>query len=356
MEMKRQRRFFLKSLFSASAFVFGSFLPFKSRRYKDGLVRKAEARESIGEGRRIKKVAVEEHFLTEEFKSFVKDKTGYVSQSFGDRSKNLVDIGEGRIKAMDECGVDMQVLSLGLPGIEPFKNAADAVRASRMVNDGVAAVIRKYPDRFAGFCCLPLQDPDAAADELERAVNELGLKAAMVNTKVWQWSPERWLSDQKYEVVFERFNKVGVPLYLHADGPSTDSVGLHIVPEVMRLVNSDLLDKYPKLQFILGHGGESLPFWLNRLDERWPHFFSDRPKIFSQYFKEHFYVSTSSQCWPLLLKFNIDALGAERILFATDYPHESMSQHVEFIDSVPINDGDREKICHVNAEKLFKLS
>jgi predicted TIM-barrel fold metal-dependent hydrolase len=260
----------------------------------------------------------------------------------------VLEYGEGRIKEMGESGIDMQILSLSYPALDAFKTA-DAIEVAKMVNDQISGTIERYPNRFSGYCCIPLQDPDAAADELERAVTKLGLKAVMVNEN----TAERWLSDQKYEVVFDRLAKLDVPMYLHADGPSTEDSGLHIVPEVMRLVNSTLLDKYPKLQFILGHAGESLPFWLNRLDGRWRQ--PQRPKTFSQYFKDNFYVSTSSQCWPTLLQFLISALGSDRILFATDYPYESMKQHVDFIDSAPISDGDREKICHLNAEKLFKL-
>lgn len=99
--------------------------------------------------------------------------------------------------------------------------------------------------------------------------------------------------------------------------------------------------------------GESLPFWLNRLDGRWRQ--PQRPKTFSQYFKDNFYISTSSQCWPVLLQFLISTMGSDRILFATDYPYESMKQHVDFIESAPISDSDREKICHLNAERLLKL-
>jgi predicted TIM-barrel fold metal-dependent hydrolase len=218
-----------------------------------------------------------------------------------------------------------------------------------MINDQISETIKRYPNRFSGYCCIPLQDPTAAAYELERAVTKLGLKGAMVNIN----TPDRWISDQKYEVIFERLARLDVPIYLHTDGPSTEDSGLHIVPEVMRIVNGDLLVKYPKLQFVLGHAGESLPFWLNRLDGRWR--YPDRPKKFSQYFKENFHVSTSSQCWPILLQFLVSALGSDRILFATDYPYESSKQHVDFIDSAPISESDREKICHLNAERLFKI-
>lgn len=343
------RRSFLKRLLSLSAVAAGSTVALCSRRdYSFAMPDPAKAGEKTGGGGRVKKIAVEEHYYTEEFLNLVQTRTNHQGAPPADKAAKVVEYGEGRIREIDACGIDMQVLSLSYPALEPFQRK-DAVAVAKMMNDVTSETVQRHPDRFAGFCCIPLQDPDAAADELERAVTKLGLKGAMVNIN----TPERWLSDPMYEVVFERLNGLDVPFYLHTDGPSTEDSGLHIVPEVMRLVNGDLLDKYPKLQFILGHAGESLPFWLNRLDGRWRQ--PDRPKIFSRYFKDHFTVTTSSQCWPELLQFLIAALGADRIMFATDYPYESCKQHVDFIDTAPISDGDREKICHSNAERLLKL-
>ncbi|MBN1625881.1 MAG: amidohydrolase [Deltaproteobacteria bacterium] len=347
MEEKNGRRSFLKYAFSLSAFAAGSALSInKGNGFSIGKSGSAEAQTK--KAARLKKIAVEEHFHTKEYLEMLSSRTNHQGEGAAHAAAKVVDMGEGRIKEMDECGVDMQMLSLSYPGLDVFKTE-DAVTLSRMINDHLSGVIKKYPTRFSGFCCMPLQDPNVAADELERAVTKLGLKAAMVNIN----TPERWLSDPQYEVVFERLSRLDVPFYLHADGPSTDDSGLHIVPEVMRIVNGNLLDKYPNLKLILGHAGESLPFWLNRLDGRWR--YPDRPKIFSQYFKDNFYVSTSSQCSDTLLNFLIAELGADRILFATDYPYESMKQHVDFIDSAPISNEDREKICHINAERLFKL-
>ena len=347
MEEQNERRSFMKYLLSLSAFAAGSTLSFnKGKGFSIGKLNPVEAQTKSSA--RMKKIAVEEHFYSKEFSEILYSKADWKGSPQGEAATKILEYGEKRIKEMDELGIDMQILSLSYPALDPFKTA-DAISVAKMMNDEISKTVKQYPKRFAGYCCIPLQDPDAAVDELERAVTKLGLKGAMVNIN----TPERWLSDQKYEVIFERLAKLDVPLYLHTDGPSTEDSGLHIVPEVMRLVNSDLLDKYPKLQFILGHAGESLPFWLNRLDGRWR--YPDRPKKFSQYFKDNFYVSTSSQCWPALLQFLISALGSDRILFATDYPYESLKQHVHFIDSAPISDSDREKICHLNAEKLFKL-
>lgn len=342
------RRSFLKRLLALSALAAGSSLSLGAeKRLGVGMAKPANAAETDSSAGRVRKIAVEEHYYTEEFLNLVHARTDFNGAPPADKAAKVVEYGEGRIKEMDECGVDMQVLSLSYPALEPFKKA-DAVEVAKMMNDVTSEAVKRHPDRFAGYCSIPLQDPEAAVDELERAVTKLGLEAAMVNIN----TPDRWLSDQKYEIIFERLNKLEVPLYLHSGGPSTDDSGLHIVPEVMRLVNSDLLDKYPNLTMILGHAGESLPFWLTRLDGRWRN--PDRP-TFSDYFKKHFYVSTSSQCSHILLQFLIASIGADRILFAADYPYESLQQHVDFIDTAPISDDDRNKICHLNAERLFKL-
>jgi predicted TIM-barrel fold metal-dependent hydrolase len=338
------RRTFLKGAMAAGALGMTAFAKSGPKSASDT---KPQASAS---GKRVKKIAIEEHCVPKAFLEILLAKTsGHLSQVKGAAEK-LPDLGEGRIAEMDRCGVDMQVLSLSYPALELFQDAEDAIAASKASNDAIAEAVKKYPTRFSGFCSVPLQDPKAAADELERAITKLGFKALMVNEN----TPSRWLSDKKYADFFECLAKLNVPIYLHSDGPSDDDSGLHVVPEVMRFVESDLLVRHPNLQFILGHGGESLPFWLNRFDGRWRDK-PDRPQKFSGYFKSNFYVTTSSQCWPTLLQFLIAALGSDRIMFATDYPYEVTEDAVKFMDTVPISDADREKICHLNAEKLFKL-
>ena len=300
-------------------------------------------------GKHVKKITMEEHVFPKGFLEAVEKVGGHLPGNPA-AAKKVVEYGEGRIREMDEYGIDMQILSLSFPALELFTSAANAISCSKLVNDELAQAVQRYPKRFSAFCCVPLQDPKAAADELERAVTKLGFHAVMINDN----TPDRWLADQQYEVLFEKMSKLNVPMYIHADGPSTTDSGLHIVPQIMRLVDSDLLVKYPNLQFILGHAGESLPFWLNRLDGRWREH-PDRPIKFSGYFKKNFSVTTSSQCWPLLLQFLIAVLGSDRIMFATDYPYESLEQAVKFIDSAPISGSDRELICHSNAEKLLRI-
>jgi 2,3-dihydroxybenzoate decarboxylase len=187
-----------------------------------------------------------------------------------------------------------------------------------------------------------------------------------------------YLDDRKYWVIFERAEKLNVPLYIHPRQPSPDMIkpfltypelaspawgfaaetGLH----AMRLICSGVFDKHPNLKIVLGHLGEALPWWLWRLDSRWivvgreegaaPPLAQKKP---SQYIKENFYVTTSGMLWHPALQCCYSALGADRILFAVDHPYESSRDAVQFLDTASICDGDKEKIYHVNAEKLLGL-
>lgn len=321
----------------------------------------------------MKKIAIEEHFWTEDiinlFRSRKEPSGGLVDPDIGSR---LLDLREGRLRDMDESGIDMQVLCLA-SGLESF-DASDGTAMAKKINDYLSEVVKGCPERFAGFAALAPQDPGAAANELERAVRELGLKGAKINSHI----RGEYLDDPKYWVIFERAEKLGVPIYLHPRRPSPDMLkpyltypalagsmwgyaaetGLH----AMRLIFSGVFDKYPGLKIILGHLGEALPFWLWRIDNRWlrEQVASDPmskklKKKPSQYIKDNFLVTTSGMFWQPALLCVYMALGAERILFAVDYPYESNREAVEFMDAMPICDSDKEMIYHANAERLLLL-
>jgi len=284
--------------------------------------------------------------------------------------ESLYDLGEGRLEEMDKCGIDVQVLSLLSPGVQVFE-AATATRLAREYNNRLAVAAKDHPKRFAGFACLAPQDPKQAADELERAVKDLGFKGAVINSH----TKGEYLDNKKYWVIFEQAQKLNVPIYLHPRGPSPDMMkpfigypmldsamwgfgaeaGLH----ALRLIMSGLFDEFPRLKIILGHLGETIPFVLARIDNRWsalPFFVKNLKKLPGQYFRDNFLVTTSGMNEdPATLIATISILGADRILFATDYPLEEAEQAVSFIDNVPISDQDKAKICHLNAERVFSL-
>lgn len=284
-------------------------------------------------------------------------------------SDRIVDIGEQRIRDMEEAGIDMQILSLVSPGVQAF-DAATATRMARKINDGLYKVVQKYPKKFAGLASIAPQDPTGAAAELERAVKELGLKGASINSH----TRGEYLDDRKYRVVFEKAERLGVPIYIHPRSPSPDMAKPYLTYPVLatamsgfaaevsvhalRLIVSGLFDEHPQLKIIIGHLGEALPFWLWRLDNRWlraaPGGMSVKKKP-SQYIKDNFFITTSGNFSVSAFLCAYLELGAERILFAVDYPMESNKEGVQFMEGLPICNSDKEKVCHLNAEKLFGL-
>jgi 5-carboxyvanillate decarboxylase len=284
-------------------------------------------------------------------------------------SDRIVEIGEQRIKDMEEAGIDMQILSLVSPGVQAF-DAATATRMARKINDGLYKVVQKYPKKFAGLASIAPQDPMGAAAELERAVKELGLKGASINSH----TKGEYLDNRKYRVVFEKAERLGVPIYIHPRSPSPDMAKPYLTYPVLatamsgfaaevsihalRLIVSGLFDEHPQLKIIIGHLGEALPFWLWRLDDRWlraaPGGMSIK-KNPSQYIKDNFFITTSGNFSVSAFLCAYLELGAERILFAVDYPMESNKEAVQFMEGLPICDSDKGKVCHLNAEKLFGL-
>jgi 5-carboxyvanillate decarboxylase len=286
------------------------------------------------------------------------------------------DLGDGRISDMDEAGVSMQVLSLSFPSLELF-DADEATAVAKVVNDEIAEVIKKYPGRFTSLATIAPQSPAFAVKELERAVTKLGLKGAMVTGHI----AGVYLDDKKFWPVLEAASNLDVPIYIHPKFPPQEMIKPYLgYPglssailgfaadaslHAMRLILSGVFDKYPNLKIVLGHMGEALPFWLWRMDSRIQEESRQNPvaakyykgfkKSPSQYFKDHFYVTTSGMFWHPALQFVSQVLGADRILFATDYPYESGKEAVEFLLTAPIPKADLEKIAHGNAERIFKL-
>jgi predicted TIM-barrel fold metal-dependent hydrolase len=346
----------------------------------------------------MKKIAFEEHFTTEEQSGYIRDiiekkypvkevnreeeymnlEIRWVPSSDQARTltgsdttmKKLLDTGAGRIKDMDEAGIDIQVLSLVSPGVQML-DTATAVSTMKRTNDYLVEVIKKRPDRFVGLTTLAPQDPGESAKELVRAINKLEFRGACINSQ----TKGEYLDNQKFWPIFEAAESLDVPIYIHARLPSNQMVkaymgypglalafwgyGAETSLHAVRLICSGVFEKYPKLQIILGHMGEALPFWLWRLDRRWKAGAGGSDKGFSripsEYFRDNFHITTSGNFWFPPLQESMLSIGAERILFAVDYPFESNLEGARFMESVPISYGDKEKISYRNAEKLLKL-
>lgn len=319
----------------------------------------------------MRMIGLEEHFVTEELAAYGAG-TAKLAQAhvWAEASRRLLDLTGERLEVMDAAGLDVQVLSLNSPGIQAETDPALAVKAAAAVNDLTAATIAEHPTRFAGFAALPLQDPAAAADELERAVHDLGLKGALVNAH----TQGRYLDHPSLRVVWERAEALDVPLYLHpatgvdaADALSGHpeligpmwSWGLDTASHVLRLIFGGVFDDFPKAKLLLGHMGEGLPFVLWRLDSRWG--FHDhqgielKREVPSAYLRENLYITTSGVCSPAPLLCALLALGSDHILFGTDYPFEDAATATEFLANAPVSEADRAKIAHLNAERLLGL-
>ena len=316
----------------------------------------------------MKIIAIEEHFSTQESRAYFKPPVDDTARADNKKNSHPIIIDdlseiEMRLADMDKAGIDMQVLSLG-PGIEQY-DASLGASIARSTNDKLAEVISKYPKRFAGFASIAPQDPKGAAKELERAVKKLNLKGVMIKSNI----QGEYLDNKKYWIIFKTATQLGVPVYIHPKEPSPGMIKPYMdYPELagamwgfgaeaglhaMRLICSGVFDKYPGLKIILGHLGEAIPFWLWRIDARSVN--NKYRKKPSQYFKDHFYVTTSGMSWQPALQLVKTALSADKVLFATDYPAESAEYAVQVMNSVPFSNADKAKIYYQNAEKLLNL-
>lgn len=298
----------------------------------------------------------------------------------------IEDLGEGRIAAMDEAGIDVQILS-NVPGAEAVEPPL-AVELTTQANDAVAAAVTKYPGRFLGFATLPMRDPQAAAAELERTVRDHGFVGALINGHV----NGRYLDDQFFWPVFEAAEKLGVPVYLHPTVPpkavidayytgfappvsaklSVAGVGWHIDTGIhcIRLILGGVFDRFPELQVIVGHHFEALSWMAWRTDYSFPVEESGLKRTVKEYLRENFYggilagdyanqePGTVDPSWTL--SFNayqamVNVIGIDRIVFTTDYPFASMKAGRQFLEQMPIPPADKAKIAHLNAERLLGI-
>jgi 2,3-dihydroxybenzoate decarboxylase len=281
---------------------------------------------------------------------------------------------KARLAEMDAAGIQLMVLSLTSPGVQGEPDVERACELATEANDRLAAVVAAHPDRYVGFAALPLQDPERAADELERCV-ALGFKGAMVNGYTTTADPELGLyyDHPRFESFWARAEALDVPVYLHPrqalpsgqriyDGyPEIVSAawgfGVETGTHAIRLILSGLFDRHPRLQVVLGHLGETLPFGVWRLEHRLdlrPHGKRlERPV--SGYLRENFHVTTSGNFSDRALAATLAELGPERVLFAVDYPYESIAEGAAWFDAAPLDDATRAQIAHENARRLLRL-
>lgn len=284
--------------------------------------------------------------------------------------QRLEDFGDLRRRELDEAGIDVQVLSHAPTG--PQRLPADiAVDASRKVNDRLHAFVQSEPTRYAGFAALPAQVPEAAADELQRCVEDLKFKGALLHGL----TDGRFLDERFFWPVFARAEALDVPIYIHPArplpavidayyGPYKDShpaivqaawgFGVETATHAIRLVLSGLCNEYPKLKLLIGHLGEGIPFHLSRIDEALSRP-GNEPSDFAKVFREHFYVTTSGFFSDTALRCCIEEMGLDRVMFAVDWPFVSNKAGTDWLKAAPLSQEELDKIAHGSAAKLLGL-
>jgi predicted TIM-barrel fold metal-dependent hydrolase len=286
----------------------------------------------------------------------------------------LADVDGERLKLMDESGITVQVLSAINPGaniLSPTEGPAFAAK----YNDMLAEKIASHPDRFAAFAHLPTTAPAAAADELERTVKTYGFKGALINGL----TQDKFLDNPEFAPIFERAEKLDVPIYLHPGLPpqavvdayysklpkhsgmllSVAGWGWHseTAIHVLRLIVSGTFDRYPKLKLIIGHMGEMLPMMMARCDNAFkPHQAGDNQRTIMETLHEQVYITTSGLFTNPPLIVAIDTFGIDNVMFSVDYPFSTNAQGKTYLDNMPLPKDQIEKIAHGNADRILGLN
>ncbi|HPM42712.1 MAG TPA: amidohydrolase family protein [Candidatus Omnitrophota bacterium] len=285
----------------------------------------------------------------------------------GDVDKASLDLGEGRIAAMDEAGIDMQVLSFNGGQLPDVKTS---IRIMTEANDAAAETVRKYPSRFSAFAALPLADPEAAAKEFERALTKLGFVGGFVAGSI----NGEFLDSEKFRPVLECAQAHSAPIYIHPLFPLPSLIQTYFKgreelsgPEwgfmvdaschFLRMLTAGVFDVFPKLTIILGHLGESIPYNLDRIDSRLRAYVKEKKlkRSPADYIRQNMVVTTSGNFSAPSVLCAISTIGVDNVLFSADWPNESNMTAVDFLKHLPVSKPDLEKIACGNAARVLKL-
>ncbi|MEY2853804.1 MAG: hypothetical protein RL030_936 [Pseudomonadota bacterium] len=285
----------------------------------------------------------------------------------------LQDLGDKRIADMDSTGIAHQVIGLTAPGVQVF-DPATASSLAIDANDQLAEACRKYAGRFTGMAAVAPHDPANAVKEMDRAVKKLGFRAVIINSH----TQGHYLDEPQFAPLLEAAEALNVPIYLHPQTPPPSMIkpfvesgldgavfgfgcetGLHM----LRVIVGGVFDRHPKLQFIIGHAGEALPFWLYRLDymhgatvrsQRYP-FMKPLKNPVSHYLRNNVYITNSGVAWQPAIEFCQKVIGTDRVLYAMDYPYQYVADEVGFCDAMTIPAADKRAFFEGNARHVFKL-
>ena len=301
---------------------------------------------------------------------------GFYLTSMAPRPKlireKLADMDALRIADMDASGIDHQILSLTSPGVQVFQRDI-AVSLARDSNDFLHDAIRRHPTRFSGLAAIAPQAPELAAQELERCV-KMGFKGIINNSHTFG----EYLSDKKFWPIFEAAEAMDMPIYIHPYTPPKNMIGpmleagldgaifgfgVETGMHLLRIITAGVFDRFPKLNIIVGHMGEALPYWMYRLDYmhaagvRAGRYECMKPlkKKVSDYMRENVYITNSGMAWEPAIKFAQQVIGADRVMYAMDYPYQYTPQEVVDMDNMDMDIATKKKFYQDVAEKVFKL-
>ena len=337
------------------------------------------------------RIATEEAFATREqidaYLRMVRDGTadkgmtslwGFYAQSPSERATliidRLLDLGERRIADMDATGIDVAILSLTAPGVQPLFDAEEAKAMVTRANNSLADACAKYPTRYVGMTSIAPQDPDWSAAEIRRGASELGFKGVMVNSH----TQGHYLDEPQFDPIFRALAETGQPLYIHPQtlpdtmiGGLIDAgldgaifgFGVETGMHLLRLITTGIFDRYPDLQIAVGHGGEAIPYWLYRID------YMHKAGVGSQRYarlkplkkdivtclRENVLATTSGLPFAPAIKLMIEVMGEDRVMYAMDYPYEYVADEVRTHDLLDIPDSTKKKLMQTNAERVFRL-
>lgn len=274
---------------------------------------------------------------------------------------------EARIAALQEVGIDFQVLTLPAPACSEDKELGLAL--AQIANDFIAEVCAKNPTKFAGFASIPLEDVSVAIRELDRAVKKLGLKGVCLGTNIGG----KALDAEEFQPFFAEMNRLELPLALHPASPGW----LKTTPDYLlkpllgylvettlaatRLVFSGTIERFQNITLILPHLGGTIPFVFNRLDDGYkgfPRIREDMPELPGEYFRKFYYdTATSFDSSSFMCTYNF--VGAEHIVFGSDVPfarQRLIAKRISDVASLDLPEESRENIFYRNAWKILKLS
>lgn len=284
----------------------------------------------------------------------------------------LADIGAGRIAAMDELGIHMQLLSLTAPGVQVFDTGTATALASDS-NDQLIDAVRAHPQRFAGLTAVAPQDPARAAREIDRGINSLGLNGVVVNSH----TKGEYLDDEKFWDIFEAAEAMDAAIYIHPRTPSPDMLqpylsrgldqailgfGAEVALHIVALITSGVFDRFKGLKIVIGHAGEGLPYWLYRIDYMQRNYretvrrAKKLERLPSEYLMTNVFITSSGVAWEPAILFAQQVLGVSQVMYAMDYPYQADVNEVAASDHFAMDDAAKKAFFQENAERVFNLN